>query len=162
MSGRNRKLLLAFGTIFSLVVVAGLLIGGPSTAAETRALFPLNVRGHIYDPSFNPVAGADVTIESWNGATLVQTMTDTSDVSGLYSVTFASNEWDAGYTISVTADDGSDIVTNSTVISSDAVVLLFINVTMTTAIPEFSEAGLVVVCSAFVLVAAVARRSRGR
>ncbi len=161
MSSRNRNLMIAFGTLVSLALVVGLVARGTGAATDPKGLFVLNVRGTIYDPAFTQIEGADVTVESWDGTTLVQTIADTSNSTGFYSVTFAASEWDVGYTISVTADYSGDTVTNSTDIAA-AVPILHVNVTLTTLIPEFSGLGLVVVCSAFVLIAAVAHKSRGR
>jgi hypothetical protein len=118
-----------------LVVSSGLMLGSRRGEAGP---WPVNVRGYVEDLAHNKIQGANVTVEMVNtGSVVTATLWyDSTLSSGLYTVSFQSGDWDPGYTIRVTARYGSDTGQNSAVATSDG--MQWVNVTVSTVIPEFS------------------------
>lgn len=123
-------------------IITLFLISAPSMVPSVAApVGPKMVQGYVYDAGLNPYSGANVTINSKNGATTVKTLYyDSSDTDGYFTVTFANNEWDIGYTIEVIAQGGMESGTNSTTIA-DAFPYMYVNVTLSGVIPEFGAFG---------------------
>jgi len=117
------------------------------------------VNGYVYDSGKAPVAGASVTVKVFNGPTLTDTETTTSLSNGLYSVTIGPNLWDAGYTITI--DASKDTMTGSNQTTCNLEEPQYLNVTLTTVIPEFNDLA-PVVGGMLVIAAVLATLSRRR
>ncbi len=114
------------------------------------------IDGDVYGPSGEPVAGAEVRVEIWGGSwpdqdSLRTTQSTTTDFLGHYEVTIDANFWNPHNTIWVYATDGpyqGDIK-----VEADAQSGQVVDVTMTLAIPEFSNPiAIVLICAATALV----------
>ncbi len=148
--------------LVACALIASVNLGSDKASAWTG---PLNVRGYVWDEYWNPVADANVTVESFNGATLVYTLyCDATEPDGFYNVTFDPAFAEIGYTIKVTAvyDTYSDV--NDTTLV-ELVPYIFLNVSLEGyAIPEFSDGvtlGLTVAGLAAMVVLLGSRRRRG-
>jgi hypothetical protein len=110
----------------ALMVPAAVSIGsGPADAA----VFPKIVEGYVLDPLGGPVEGANVTVRSYDNATLKGTLYyDSSESDGFYTVTFEGSQWNPNYTLEVTAVLGADSAQNSTL--ADSTPLQSLNVTL--------------------------------
>ena len=97
-----------------MVALVPIHIGSHAAVAATG---PLVVDGIVYSSGGNPVANADVQVTVLDGINLRVVMPTTSDVNGFYTVTVDRAFWDAGNTISVSATDGTNIGSNSTVVT---------------------------------------------
>jgi len=149
-------------TLVALSLMASVSVFGSDNSAAAPA-GPKNVRGYVWDSSWNDIQGANVTVKMLNGVTLVKTLYyDATEPDGLYTVTFGISEWDIGYTIEVTAKYNANEKTNSTA----AVVgpLQYVNVTLEFTIPEFGGGfGTVLTVASFMALAVVlVSRRRGR
>ncbi len=134
--------------VCAAIVVAAITAVPASTPspAMTEATFPVMVLGYVWDAMYTPLAGAEVNVSMVKPDTTLRTYwTDTTDSSGMYSVTFAPSEWEIGDTILVVAECGMETGTNSTIaLDSNVHPAQYVNVTVGTAIPEFSDLGTVV------------------
>jgi hypothetical protein len=132
-------------SILCAAVLVAVAIMAPSTQrpSHIEAVFPLTVRGHVWDTVGVPVAGADVEVSMKRPDTSVRSSyTTATNSTGAYSIAFAPAEWEVDDTIFVVAEFGADTVENSTI--AEDCPIQYVNVTMTIAIPEFSDIGKIV------------------
>lgn len=122
-----------------IFVAVAIVAPSAQKPASIEAAFPLVARGHVWDVGGAPIPGAEVEVSVKEDDEVRATYTDTTNATGGYSVTFSHEVWDAGNTILVVVEFGGDSVENSTVANEDPV--QYVNVTMTIAIPEFSDLG---------------------
>ncbi len=130
---------MGFGAIALTIAFVSLLAVSVFSTPNASANGPvgtMDVKGYIYDESFDVVGDADVTVTTKDGETVMASYYTTSGVEGYYQVTFGLGEYDFGCTVEVTATDGVLTNTNSTVAVEDAL-WNFVNVTLSTEIPEF-------------------------
>ena len=104
------------------------------------------VQGTVYDTGGLPVIGADVNVSMYDNETLRSWLTDTTDSNGMYLITFGGmggEPWGVNDTILVVAESGEYFGTNSTIAHDvdDPGPQQFINVTLSTVIPEFGKLG---------------------
>ena len=154
-------------TPFAFVMISvgsGGPAGGSNDASSQAQLFPRPVAGYIYDAGGAPVNGANVIVKMIN---LVGTVTDTQAQTtlsdGFYAVSFDQANWDVNYTIRIEATKTPDIGINETVcLSVDDVPVQWLNATMGTIIPEFSNYVPVIgsVILGAILAAGYSRRKR--
>lgn len=140
----DKRVAVLIVSLLCVVAFAGLTMESSSGAApaEATSIFPTDVRGYVRDGGGNPLVGADVTVSMIKpDTTLRASWTDTTDSDGLYITTFAPSEWEIGDTIQVDADYGGDSGSNSAVAVD--VPIHYVDVTVGTAIPEFSDLGTV-------------------
>ncbi len=126
-------------TLVALLTAAGFFALVTLAPAGECATPPKGVRGFIYDSVYNPVEGANVTITMKDlvGDPVQTYYCDATESDGYYTVSFAMDEWEEDYTVYVTAKWNTYENTNWTVMDdrSDQ----FVNVTLPTVIPEFSD-----------------------
>lgn len=135
--------------VFTLTVVAMMI----APAIVSGASGPKQVRGYVWDSAGRDVEGADVTVNI-RDPDIRATLSDTTDATGYYSVTFGPSDWDIGDTIEVIATYLSNQETNSTSANSNP--FQWVNVTYTFEIPEFgSIVGFLVAGSLLGIVATV-------
>jgi hypothetical protein len=143
------------------VAVAALLAASmlwtPSAGAAPIAT--MDVKGYIYDESFDVVGGADVTVTTKDGETVIASYGAVSGVEGYYQVTFGLGEYDFGCTIVVTATDGVLANENTTVAVVDAL-WNWVNVTLIDEIPEFGGGAMVLTVSGIMVIFVVVGRRR--
>lgn len=152
-----------FVTLASLLVtcalIAGLNLGSDSGSAATG---PKQVRGFVWDMHWNPVQGANVTVESVKGAVVIKTLyVDATDSNGYYTVSFGPSDWDVGNTLRVTARYDVYSTVNSTGAADSP--YQWVNASLSFAIPEFGSgitAGLTIASFAAMAVAVMSRRRR--
>ncbi|MBE0517768.1 MAG: hypothetical protein IH630_00900 [Thermoplasmata archaeon] len=127
-----------FSVIALTIAFVGLLtVSVLSTPnASSASLAPMDVKGYIYDGSYGLIVGADVTVTTKDGETIIAIYDTTSDPDGYYKITFGPSEYNYGCTIEVTATDGIDTNTNWTV-AADSALWNYVNVTLADEIPEF-------------------------
>jgi len=121
----------------ALLVASMIVAPGASAAPQTDQL---QIRGYIWDYAHKPVSGAQVTVHSVNGTTVVDTQTDTTDATGYYSVNFMPGKWDTypGNHFEITATCPSGQGGNSTPTIDEP--YLWLNVTYVFEISEFGNA----------------------
>lgn len=148
---RARRLATVIPVIIAIAFAAMYLLSGFAQAASG----PKVVRGYIRDNEGTVLQNADVTINIlYPDTSLRSTLSDTSDSSGFYSVTFGNSDWDIGNTIQVIATYSSNQERNSTLANANPV--QYVNVTYPYVIDEFGSAlGLIMAGGAIAAVAAV-------
>jgi hypothetical protein len=124
----------------------------------------MNVRGYVYDDHGNNVAGANVTVTMFAGATegVSKTATSSPSPKGYFSANFPSGEWATGDKIRITAEykglqalNGTD--TPPVVIVDGNNFYTWKNVTFPYEIPQFGNmTGLLVSAGLVGMVASVA------
>ena len=121
------------------------------------------VRGYVYDSTGTPIENAFVTVQIKDGATVKATLTDTTNETGFYSVTFAPGDGVVGDTIFVNATYDMNYNTNSTIAtSSQDQPIQFVNVTLGIVIPEFgSIASLILIIFGAAAIFTVMSRKKG-
>jgi hypothetical protein len=122
-----------FGAAALTIIVAALLAASMLSTPNASAapIAPMDVKGYIYDESYDLVVGADVTVTTKDGDTVMASYPTTSDPEGYYKITFGMSEYDFGCTIEVTATDGVLANENTTVAVVDAL-WNWVNVTLST------------------------------
>jgi len=126
-------------------------------ASAAPGTFPKWVRGTIWDAAHRPVSGAQVTVQSINGTTVLDTQTDTTSAEGYYLVQFQAGKWDTrtGNHFNITATCPSGQGYNTTTV--DAENTQWLNVTYVFEIAEFGNTvGLLATAGILGGVAAVA------
>ena len=120
-----------------------------------------NVRGHIYDQLGNPIGGANVTVKAIRGGITMDTLWyDSSEIDGLYTVTFGfTDSLELGDTIEVTASYSGHQSINSTIADSSPQQVVDVSISGVF-VPEFGGLPIFVVCGAFVAIFILARRRR--
>jgi len=156
---RSRPGLKSAIAAMSLFAVAFLVasIVAPTGASAAPGTFPKIVRGWIWDSAHNPVNNAQVTVQSVNGTTVLDTNTTTTNAAGWYSVGFNPGKWDTwlGNRFNITATCPSGQERNFTAVTN--AVFQYLNVTYTFEIPEFGNTvGLLATAGILGGVAAVA------
>lgn len=143
-----------------IVLAAASLVAFNSSSAYVAGTGPKIVRGYVWDSVGNPVEGANVTVDIMNGPSVRSTLNDTSNATGLYSVTFDPSDWYEDDGIEISAELGIYVGTNST--TANAAAAQWVNATMGFVIPEFDSLFGVVLLTGgmFVAAATLARRSR--
>ncbi len=157
-----------FVAVAVLMVVSALISGMNLGSDRTSAtpIGPKEVRGYVWNQNWDPVANANVTVKSYNGAVLVKTMYyDATEPNGFYKVTFINSEWDIGYTFEITARYLSYEGINATTAANEDWPYQWLNASIVDPeIPEFGY-GITASLTVVVLVAAIAvitsRRRRG-
>jgi hypothetical protein len=128
-----------------------------SSGSASAAAFPKIVSGHVYDNGANPVVGATVVVQIWDGTTLRYTEPSvTTNEEGFYTVSVGGSYWDPGNTIKVNATVVPFYVTNSAI--ADSGPAQTIDVQFTEVIPEFSSMLVVVVSMVALFVLMSARK----
>lgn len=159
-TARDPRFVAAAVMIVACALISGMNLGSNSTSAATG---PKYVRGFVWDMGWNPVQGANVTVESVNGAVVVKTLyVDATDSIGYYSVTFDPSSWDIGYTLRVTARYDIHSVVNST--TAVEWPYQWVNASLSFEIPEFGNsivAGLTISGFAAMIIVMISRRRRG-
>jgi hypothetical protein len=122
-------------------IVLALLASSLSSSNAEGATTDKTVSGTAYDQTNNPLAGAQVTVEIWAGSWPDETVLRTSqstvtDTWGDYEVTFAGNSWDPHNTIKVFAT--YDSLQGAHNVEANGDQYQTVDVTISTAIPEFS------------------------
>ena len=135
-------------------MIASMIVPREARAAPD---YPKVVRGYIWDSAHSPVNNAQVTVQSVNGTTVIDTQTDTTDATGYYLVTFLVGKWDSypgnHFDLVATCPSGQD--DNSTIAAAGNYQEL--NLTFLFEIPEFGgTAGLLLTAGIVGGVAAVA------
>jgi len=161
-AARDPRLATVIVVLVSCALISGMNLGSDNTSAATG---PKNVRGYVWDSSWNPVPGANVTVKMLNGPTTVKTMYyDATETNGFYSLSFGPSEWDPGYTIEITATYSTYSVVNSTTAVDIGLPYQWLNASLSFVIPEFGDSitvGLTIASfAAMVLVVAARRRRR--
>ena len=123
---------LAVSIAVLMTAMAALL---PSQAAAGPQ--DITVRGYVWDSQHRDVEGADVVVNIKDGATIISTDSDTSDVNGFYSVMFLAADWSVGNTIEVIFTFESKQDTNWTTAVDAAI--QYVNMTYDFEIPEFGS-----------------------
>ena len=131
-----------FAFISILVVVltlsSMLMVGSDRGKA---GVYPVNVRGHVFDLAGNGIQGANVTVDIMVGSTIRTTRYyDATLASGLYTVSFQGSEFDIGNTIRTTAT--YDVYTNQNsteVLDPFFYPIQWVDVTLSMSIPEFGS-----------------------
>jgi hypothetical protein len=148
----------------ALLVAATPLVPGSDQGAQIEGTGPAIIVGRVTDLSFVPLEGADVNVSLIDpgDSSLRAYGHDATDSGGLYSVTFMDT-WEIGDTILVVADHGVESGTNSSVLlDPNTYMIQYVNVTVGTAIPEFSGLGTFVsvggVLAMFMVVFSARRR----
>jgi hypothetical protein len=142
--GVGKRVAVLIVSLLCVAAIAGIVMDPSSGAApaEVTSVFPTDVRGYVRDGGGNPLEGADVTVSMIKpDTTLRASWTDTTDSDGLYITTFAPSEWEVGDTIQVVAEYGLESGSNS--VAAADVPIQYVDVTVGTAIPEFSDLGTV-------------------
>ncbi len=129
-------------TVALAVAMVGMVLMAHTSSA---GVWPLNVRGYVWDNKGNPVPNIPVTVNilyQSNGS-VRSTWTTTTTSIGFYSKSVDSSGWDTGDTIQVIATHNSNQQSNST--TATAAAIQYVNVTFPYEIPEFGPgwAGLV-------------------
>lgn len=127
------------------VLMSGMALGGSSEKV---------VRGYVRDTDGRPMESVSVTvnIRLASDDSIRTTLTELTDETGFYSLTFGPFDWDLGDRIEVIATHGSNQESESVVANSD--VIQYVDITFPYAIPEFgSVVGFVIAGG---LIAAVA------
>lgn len=119
----------------SVALVAMFLVSYGASAATG----PKQVRGYVRDVDGRLIQGISVTINvRWaSDDTVRSTLTDTSDETGYFSVSFGPSNWDIGDRIQVIGTHQSNQQSNST--TADDLPFQWCNVTFPYAIPEFGS-----------------------
>lgn len=149
--------------LVACALIASVNLGSDKASAGTG---PLNVRGHVWDEYGNPVADANVTVESFDDDALIDTLYyDATEPDGFYSLTFAYDRWNPNYTIKITAKYDTYTGVNDTLAPYIAVPFIWLNVSLEGyAIPEFSDSvtlGLTVAGLAAMVILLGSRRRGG-
>jgi len=126
-------------TLVAVLATAGfltLMMLAPAGECET---VPKGIRGFIYDSVYDPVEGANVTITMKDlvGDPVQTYYCDATESDGYYTVSFLMAEWEEDYTVYVTAIWNTYENTNWTVMDDQPA--QYVNVTLSTVIPEFSD-----------------------
>lgn len=127
----------------AMLVAATPVAPGSDGSAQIEGVGPAVIVGRVADVLNVPIEGADVNVSLIDpgDSSLRAYGHDATDGSGLYSVTFMDT-WEIGDTILVVADDGVESGTNDSVLLDPNTYLVqYVNVTVGTAIPEFSDFG---------------------
>jgi len=143
ISSRDLSIVLALSLV-GIAIVA--LILAPSEQTRESSVLgagPKIISGHIYDSGGSPIAGAVVHVASKFGSTTYANLTQTSDGSGFYFVTFAPSDWEIGYTMEVYATYGSYSAINT--ITASAAPAQVVDVHFSVLIPEFTSLSFVAV-----------------
>jgi len=121
--------------ILSISIIALIVVSSNASAASG----PKVVRGYVWDSVGRTVEDADVTvnIRYAAGDAVRSTLSDTTDSSGFYSVTFGPSDWDIGDRIEVIATYNAAQESNSTTAIDSP--LQYVNVTYSFEIPEFGS-----------------------
>jgi hypothetical protein len=153
--------MMRFGATALAIIVAALLAASMLSTPNASAapIAPMEVKGYIYDESYDVVVGADVTVTTKDGETVKTSYEAVSDIGGYYKVTFGMAEYDFGCTIEVTATDGVLANTNTTVAVVDAL-WNWVNVTLIDEIPEFGGVSMVLIVSGIMVIFVVVGRRR--
>ncbi len=126
--------------VMGVLLLAVITIETTSSSAKDATILatgPKPVSGYVYmADGTTPAVGATVIVTVWNLTSLRSTLTETTDSTGFYMVTFAPNEWDVGNLIVAGATLGSDFGESNAVADNSAA--QYVNVVLGTAIPEFS------------------------
>lgn len=125
----------ALTAALAVALVAMLLVSYGASAASG----PKQVRGYVRDVDGRLIEDIPITINiRWaSDDTVRSTLTDTSDGTGYFSVTFGPSDWDIGDRIQVIATHGGNQESNST--TADSLPFQYCNVTFPYAIPEFGS-----------------------
>src|SRR5512136_2291780 len=70
---------------------------------EASAIGPFIVDGKVTDNAGRPIVGASVVAAMYNGTTLVASQGTTTDGDGMYTISFATDLWKAGFNVTSTA-----------------------------------------------------------
>ena len=148
---RGKRLKSRLAIASASLLVAGLLAAAITVAPSANVSVRLEtdssdqitvVTGTVYDSGGSPVIGAEVNVSMYDGETLRSYYQDTTTSDGNYTATFGplmGAPWGVGDTILVVAEDGEYTGTNST--TAQECPLQYVNVTLSTVIPEFGELG---------------------
>jgi len=163
-AARDPRFVAAAVMMVACALISGMNLGSDSTSAAP--IGPKEVRGYVWDENWYPVANANVTVKSYNGAVLVKTMYyDATESNGFYKVTFINSEWDIGYTFEITARYSSHEGVNTTTAANEDWPYQWLNASIVDLyIPEFGDgitAGLTVASFAATMVVIMSRRRRG-
>jgi hypothetical protein len=131
-----RALVIGSLVVILLVVLSVVNIGSERSEAS---IFPVNVRGFVEDSAHNRLNGANVKVEIVRTSDSYVRATQYYDTltNGFYTVSFDGSVWDPNDMIRVTATYGGDSNQNSTLATVDPV--QYVNVTLSTVIPEFGD-----------------------
>jgi hypothetical protein len=161
---KRRPMVYVATFIASLVVVLAIISASLMIASTPGAAWdgPKIVRGKVTDSLGVPVAGVLVTVvikDAGDGHTK-GTLTDTTNSTGDYSVTFGYTVGVAGDTIDVTATLDPD--TAHVAVVSDAEAIQYVNLQFGTVIPEFPGLVSVLAVVGILSMVIVMRGSRRR
>lgn len=151
-AGQRGNVAVVLTTVLAVALVAMFLVSYGADAATG----PKQVRGYVRDVDGKFIEDIPITFNvRWaSDDTVRSTLTDTSDETGYYSVTFGPSDWDIGDRIQVIATHGGNQESNST--TANSVAFQWCNVTFPYAIPEFgSMVGFVIAGGLVAAVAAV-------
>ena len=156
---RKRSGIVMLGIAVVALLTASMLMTPNASADDPSGT--MTVAGYIYDGSSDVVADADVTVTTKDGETVMASFDTTSGPEGYYQITFGLGEYDFGCTIEVLATDGVNPTMNTSVAAVDAY-WNWVDVTLSTGIPEFGISGLstVVAVSGIIAVFIVVGRRR--
>jgi len=132
---RSKKRAMISIAVLSISIIALIVIASNASAASG----PKVVRGYILDSVGRTVEGADVTVNIINASTkeVVSTLSETTNATGFYSVTFGPSDWEIGDDIEVIATYNAAQESNSTTATDYPV--QYVNVTYAFEIPEFGS-----------------------
>lgn len=138
---------IAAASLFVAGLLAAAITAAPSANVSVRLETdpsgdPTIVTGTVYDFGGVPVIGAEVNVSMYDGETLRSYDKDTTDSDGEYMVTFGpfvGVPWGVGDEIRIVAESGDYSGTNST--TAQDCPLQYVNVTLSTVIPEFGGLG---------------------
>ena len=130
--------LLAIGAVLLMVMNTS---AGDVEIPENTPVGPLVVRGNVYDSMSTPIPDCPVVVNLYNkNMSLSQSLTDTTDINGYYSVTFGMGVWEIGGMVYVVAQIDGQTQGHTVIGGNDPVIT--INLQFNFAIPEFgSEIG---------------------
>jgi len=134
-AGQKSRVAIALTMVLAVAFVAMFLL----SYGVSAAIGPKQVRGYVRDVNGDLIEGIPITFNiRWaSDDTIRSTLTDTSDETGYYSVTFGPSAWDIGDRIQVIATHSGNQESNSTTANSAA--YQWCNVTFPYAIPEFGS-----------------------
>jgi hypothetical protein len=105
--------------------------------AVSAEIGPYLVSGTVTDSAGRPIVGAGVVVVMMNGATEVDIASDTTDSNGFYTVSFATDNWEIGFSITSTATFNSVQVSDT--IPADEYPVSTINLQFLFEIPQFGS-----------------------
>jgi len=134
-AGRSGRHAVVMTTFLAVALVAMFMLSNAAEAASG----PKQVRGVVRDVDGKLIEGIPMTINiRWAGNDTVRsTLTDTSDETGYFSVTFGPAAWDIGDRIQVIGTHSGNQESNSTI--ANVAPMQWCNITFPYAIPEFGS-----------------------